>query len=197
MLSQIMEAISLGQSVNCDSWWTPLIKIGSHRKPISFIASTGSLTPRLPLILAAYSRRWSKVQRKQSRPFLVTQMSVTSHMWSRAVAEFETNHIRQLRPSRSFTTHPVSLSSWRDERISITNRYTTLESGGIVYSSFRHSSGSAGVRSFFPASILETSGSIRATTWKKATLCWLLSLMPSEESGLFVAWWKHTLVVTV
>ena len=42
MLSQIMEAILLGQSVNCESWWTPLIMIGSHRKPISFIASTGS-----------------------------------------------------------------------------------------------------------------------------------------------------------
>ena len=40
-----MEAISLGQSVNCESWWPPWINIGSHRKPISFIASTGSLTP--------------------------------------------------------------------------------------------------------------------------------------------------------
>ena len=116
----------VGQSVNCESWWPPWIKIGAHRKPISFIASTGSLThPSAPHFGGVFEAMIKKKRKRKKESYqghswgrrCQWRGASDSHMWSRAVAEFQTNNIRQLRPARSFTTHPESHFSWRDGRI--------------------------------------------------------------------------------
>lgn len=109
MLSQIMEAISLGQSVNCESWWPPWIKIGSHRKPISFIASTGSLTPpSAPHFGGVFEAMIIKKKRKKAVKVILGDADVNDEELQTAICGAE--RLLNLRPITYVSSDPQDLS---------------------------------------------------------------------------------------